>query len=55
MWGGGRFTSLTVMDPASGLVIDTWIYRTTSGADFTTTFKKQYVSGKQFFFLGINA
>ena len=54
MWGGGRYTSITVMDPASGLVLDTWIYHTSSWVDTTTAFKKQYVSGKQYFFLGIN-
>lgn len=45
-WGGGRFTSITVVDPSNGVVKDVWMYRTSSGADFTTCFKKQYVSGK---------
>lgn len=43
------------MNPVNGRVVDTWIYLSNSGADTTTGFKKQYVSGKQFFFLGINA
>jgi len=55
MWGGGRFTSITVMDPSNGLVVDVWMYWTTSGWDSTTAFRKQYVNGKQFFFLGVNA
>lgn len=55
MWGGGRFTSITVMNPANGLVIDVWMYRTSSSSDYTTAFRKQYVNGKQFFFLGVNA
>ena len=55
MWGGGRFTSITVMDPATGVVVDVWMYRTSSNNDFTTIFRKQYISGKQFFFLGVNA
>lgn len=46
LWGGGRYTSITVMDPTNGLVVDTWIYLTSSNSDFTTAFKKQYISGK---------
>lgn len=55
MWGGGRYTSISVINPATGIVVDTWIYISNSWADTTTALKKQYVSGKQFFFLGINA
>ena len=55
MWGSGRYVSITVMNTANGRVVDTWLYRSSSGADTASIMKKLYISGKQFFFLGISA
>lgn len=43
-----------VFDPTTGQIIDVWAWLTGNG-DYTTKFKKLYMNGKQYFFVGVNS
>lgn len=53
-WTGPQNVQILVMEPTTGQILDVWMYITNNG-DWSTKFKKLYVNGKQYFYIGVNA